>query len=81
MSDQAPTAEPIGILKPFTPDPDRAGRKLRRRILLGLFFLFCWFWGVAFAFLAPFLILFLLFPWPCCWCCAFGRCRRKHPHL
>ena len=62
MSDQAPTAEPIGILKPFTPDPDRAGRKLRRRILLGLFFLFCWFWGVAFAFLAPFLILFFVFP-------------------
>ena len=62
MADVTQTPEPARILKPYTPDFNTPGRKLRRRLGLGFLFVFCWFWGLAFAFMAPFLLLFFAFP-------------------
>ena len=50
------------IMKPYTRGAEGRWGRMRRWALLGLFFFFCWFWGLAFAFLAPYLILFFAFP-------------------
>ena len=62
MTDANNSFELERILKPYTPDPNTRGRKLLRRVGFAFLFFFCWFWGLAFAFLAPYLMLFFAFP-------------------
>lgn len=62
MVDAADKLDRSRILIPYTPDPDAPARKLRRWVGLGVLFFFCWFWGLAFAFLAPFLLLIFVVP-------------------
>ncbi len=50
------------ILKPYAGDPDSRLRRAQRRWVIGLVVAFCLFYGLAFAFLAPFLLLAFAVP-------------------
>ena len=62
MAELSQPGTPTIRLAAYAADPDtREGRRLRRRITISLS-AFCFFYGIAFAFLAPYLLLYFALP-------------------